>query len=255
MEQKMFKAGNEWLKFIFHLHTKSDTSFKYSGNNFVKDFVDTLLKENIQLAAITNHNLFNFDEFNEINKEAQKQALCILPGLELSINDGKYGLHVLIIFNNNAIVDKDYVNEFLTLIFEGRNRFDEKGKPKPCTSNLKGTLEKLESFGKEHITIAAHVDNNKGFFTTFSPARIKEFITEDIFRTKLLAFQDINSSSRKTFESLLKEIFGKNIRPHVPAYVSFSDAKTLDDIGKRVSYIKIGDFEFSALKFPFLNHE
>ncbi|RLD11437.1 hypothetical protein DRI50_10060, partial [candidate division KSB1 bacterium] len=253
---KPFLMGNEWLKFDFHLHTISDKTYQYTGSNFEADFINALSKNKIKIAAITNHNLFNYDEFLKLRKKAEQKEIWLLPGLELSIADGKYGLHLLIIFTDVEIEDNDFVNDFITIAFAGKDRFDRNGNPVPCFSNLLQIIDKLKDFKRDFITIAAHVDNDKGFFKTFSNSRINELIDKGIFRNQLVAFQDINASSQQKIENLLNQKFGKEkFRTHLPAYVSFSDAKKIEDIGKRFSFICIGDYDFNALKFSFLNHE
>ena len=46
------------------------------------------IKENIGIAAITNHNKFDFNEYKALAKKARKQEIYVLPGVELSVNDG-----------------------------------------------------------------------------------------------------------------------------------------------------------------------
>lgn len=251
-----FLLGNEWLKFDFHLHTISDKSYQYTGLNFEADFINALDNNEIKIAAITNHNLFNYDEYLELRKQAGQKKIWLLPGLELSLADGKYGLHLLIIFTDVEIEDNDFVNDFITIAFAGKERFDQNGYPVPCSSNLLQIIDKLKEFKRNFITIAAHVDNDKGFFKTFSNSRINELIDKGIFRSELVAFQDINASSKQKIENLLIQKSGKaKFRTHLPAYVSFSDAKKIEDIGKKFTFIRIGDYDFNALKFSFLNHE
>lgn len=250
-----FESGNQWLKFDLHLHTISDNSFRYHGTNFEEDFINALIRTKIGIAAITNHNQFNCQEFRTLQSLANHKGIWLLPGIELSVNDGKYGLHLLIVFDDSELKDKDLINEFLTLVFEGSDKFDAQGCPLPCRFDLQNTLQKLDSFKKNYVVIPAHVDNDKGFFTTFSGPRIKDFISQGIFRSQILAFQDINNSSKTNFERWVKEHNNRHSKSFIPAYVSFSDAKEIKNIGKKFSYIKLGDFNFKALKFAFLNYE
>ena len=133
---KPFLMGNEWLKFDFHLHTISDKTYQYTGSNFEADFINALSKNKIKIAAITNHNLFNYDEFLKLRKKAEQKEIWLLPGLELSIADGKYGLHLLIIFTDVEIEDNDFVNDFITIAFAGKDRFDRNGNSKEILSLL-----------------------------------------------------------------------------------------------------------------------
>jgi len=89
-ETSPFAYGSAWVRADFHLHTKADKEFKYGGkeNSFVGAYVDALKKAGIGLAVITNHNKFDADEFKAIRRRARKEGIGLLPGVELSVNDG-----------------------------------------------------------------------------------------------------------------------------------------------------------------------
>src|SRR6266851_10054209 len=85
-----FAYGSEWVRADFHLHTKADKEFKYTGpeNDFVAGYVEGLKKAQIGLGVITNHNKFNAEEFKALRKRARKDVIGLLPGVELSVGDG-----------------------------------------------------------------------------------------------------------------------------------------------------------------------
>lgn len=91
-----FANGSTWLRADFHLHTKTDKEFTYSGdeNSFVAAYIDGLKKAGIGLGVICNHNKFNADEFKALRKKAKKEGIGLLPGTELSVNDGANGVHI-----------------------------------------------------------------------------------------------------------------------------------------------------------------
>ena len=95
----VFKNGSVWLKADFHLHTRADKEFKYDGdeNDFVKIYVDQLKSEEIGIGVITNHNKFDKEEFNTLRKQAAKNYIYLLPGIEFSL---KEGIHILIVFDD-----------------------------------------------------------------------------------------------------------------------------------------------------------
>ena len=251
----LFNNGSKWLKMDLHLHTISDKSFHYSGISFVQDYVNELKKKSVNIAAITNHNQFSYDEYLSLSEKCDEENIWVLPGVELTVNDGKYGLHVLIIFSDTEIKKKDFINDFLTIGFESKNRFDSTNNPLPCNFGLPEIIDKLDSFGHDYLLIPAHVDNDKGFFKSFNSAIYKGFIEKGLFREKIIAFQDINNSSKHNFERILKEVYGDSYLSRIPAYVSFSDSKKIADLGLHPHFIKLGCYDFKALKFAFLNHE
>ena len=118
MSDPMFEYGSRWLKTDFHLHTRADKEFSYQGadNDYINNYVSALRDENINLGVITNHNKFDLDEFKAIRKKAKKSAIGLLPGVELSVQDGSTGIHTLIVFSDEWITNKEnenYIQSFL----------------------------------------------------------------------------------------------------------------------------------------------
>jgi len=250
MREDFFKSGNEWVRIDLHLHTKSDDKFKYNGKDFVKDYIQALKTAGIRIGAITNHNIFNLDEYMQLKQEAEKNDIWLLPGVELEINEGKRGMHILVVFdNNNLKKGNDFINQFTVRQLDLQTRKPNK--------KLEDILNDLNELKRDYILIFAHVDGMKGFLKELKPANYANWIRKGYFRDKILALQDINESSKKNFENEVKKIHGDNWKKYKPAYVSFIDPKSIEDItnkGKE-TYIKIGAFNFSALKFAFLNYE
>lgn len=72
----MFKNGTEWIKADFHLHTKADKEFVYSGEDdrVISDYVNELENKNIKLGVITNHNKFDLHEYRGLKKKQNRKA-------------------------------------------------------------------------------------------------------------------------------------------------------------------------------------
>jgi len=98
----MFKNGACVLRVDFHLHTVKDKEFKYNNksNDFIKKYIQELKKENISVGAITNHNKFDKEEFKAMKKQAKREDILLLPGVELSVKEGANGIHTLIVFSD-----------------------------------------------------------------------------------------------------------------------------------------------------------
>src|SRR5471030_1864935 len=96
----IFNNGSCWIKADFHLHTQADKEFRYRGESdrFISDYVKTLKEADIGLGVITNHNKFDVDEFKALRRAAGREGIGLLPGVELSVNDGKAGVHTLVVF-------------------------------------------------------------------------------------------------------------------------------------------------------------
>ena len=89
----LFQHGSTWVGTDFHMHTRADAEFLYSGDPkvFPSKYIAALKAAGIRVAVVTNHNKFDRDEFKTLAKIAKKEDIFLLPGLELSVKDGSHG--------------------------------------------------------------------------------------------------------------------------------------------------------------------
>lgn len=261
-----FPNGSKYLKADLHLHTKADKEFKCDisdDTDFAEKYVNELKKKDIKIGAITNHNKFKHDEFQLLNTIAIKENIFLLPGIELSVNDGKRGMHTLIIFapedGEKDDNDTSVIETFLTIAFGSNPRFDSRGDPAHCNLNLDATIEKLDELKCHYFIILAHASTNNGFFKELEGGRIKDFLRRGYFRKKILACQNTGNSSRSTLlNSWVKAVVtetGQDEISFIPAFISASDPKNIEEVGARYSNMKIGDYSFDAVKFSLMNPE
>ncbi|TRZ90596.1 MAG: hypothetical protein D4R88_03365 [Methanosarcinales archaeon] len=261
-----FPEGSKYLKADFHLHTIADKEFKTEISNYkeyAKKYVNELKRNDIKIGAITNHNKFDKDDFEIIQSAAMDSGIFLLPGVELSVNDGKRGLHTLVIFapedSEKDVNNTSKIEKFLSLAFKGKSYFDTEGSPLRCDLNLDNTIKELNGLKCHYFLILAHANNNCGFFKELDGGRIKDFLRSGYFRKYILACQDVSGSSKSTFvNNWVKEVAkesGINEINYIPAFISASDPKKIEDIGTKYSYIKIGDYSFDAVRFSLMNHE
>ena len=116
----MFPNGLEWRKADFHLHTRADRHhFRYEGDDadFTNRYIQSLIKANIGVGIITNHNTFNPKEFTGLRSKARKEGIILLPGVELSIKEGQNATHTLVVFADEWIEKgNDWITPFLTSV-------------------------------------------------------------------------------------------------------------------------------------------
>ncbi|MDR2449488.1 MAG: AAA family ATPase [Prevotellaceae bacterium] len=248
---KLFQNGSTWLRADFHLHTKADKEFIYAGedNSFVNDYVAKLVEQGIQVGVITNHNKFNLGEYKAIAKAARKESIYILPGVELSVNDGANGVHTLIVFDpGHWLVDgHDYINQFITTNFVGKHNFEnENGR---SNNSLQATLEQLDKLNKNHFVVMAHVEQNSGLLAEFDGGRIQDLGNNQLFRKSVIGFQKLRTDS-------IRENLNLWLNGIVPCFVEGSDPKSIDEIGKgEPCYIKMGDLNYEAVRFSLIGHK
>lgn len=254
-------CGSTFVRVDLHSHTKEDKEFTnqnwQNNEEFAKSYVDKLEQQSIKIVAITNHNKFVRDEYLVIKKKALVKGILVLPGVEISISDGKSGMHLLCIFQEEAVnVDKFetqcQIEKFIANMFPDR-RFDDGGDPIKSDKNLKEMVKILETmFSIKYMLIPAHVDNSKGCFKEWNFTSIRPLISQDWMRKRIMAFQGIGYSSRKKYENEVHMITTKLGIPDkllIPAYIEASDPKCIEEVGRKYSYIKLGELSFEALFF------
>lgn len=271
----IFSNGSQWLRADFHLHTNADKEFKYkppvgesnSPGNFIKTYVAKLDIEGVQVAAITNHNKFDREEFKRFRKEGKKDGILFLAGVELSVNDGANGIHCLVIFNEEWYSNSggtDFINLFLIEVFgDIANRENENAR---CKKNLLEILKLLKEHkekGRDSFIIMAHVEDRCGFFEELKGGRIKSLIKEKTFQEFVLGFQKV-----RTFDkiSIWKQWFNE-ASVTMPVFLEGSDCKNMKGVGvphqqtidgkkaDKITFLKIGHPSFDAVKFSLINHK
>jgi ABC-type lipoprotein export system ATPase subunit len=243
----MFQNGSKWLRADFHLHTRADKDFPYSGadNDFVNDYVNKLVEQNIGIGVITNHNKFEKDEFVALKKKAAKHGIGLFSGIEFSL---KEGVHILIVFDDNWYKGQtDHINEFLDTAFYGV--------PNPAIPPypnsifcLKEAAEKLDAIGPGYFIVLAHIDTTNGLCKVLQGRTLESFVKQDCF-SKVMAVQ--KSGNPGNYEQICQ------YAGHSVACVEGSDNARdgIGGIGKgRAAYLKIGDFNFEALNYTLTDH-
>lgn len=247
MSHNDFEFGSCWLKADFHLHTRADKEFNYSGedNDYLNQYVHALKSAGVGLGVIANHNKFDRDEFKALRKKARKSGIGLLPGIELSVKDGQSGVHTLVVFSDEWYMNKEQTNHiqsFLSLMFAGVVNFEDENTH--SNHDIFETVQELNQFGRDYFLIFAHVEAPKGLWKELSPGRIKILFENETVRSRVLAFQKVRTQDeRDKFQQALGDLY--------PAEVEGCDAKNLADMStrKHASFLKLGNFSFEAVKF------
>ncbi|MEA1960047.1 MAG: hypothetical protein U9N81_01935 [Bacillota bacterium] len=254
---EIFKSGSVWLRTDFHLHTKSDKEFEYSSeeNQFVNAYVQALKSADIHIGVITNHNKFNLEEFKALRKNARREEIHLLPGVELSVNDGENGIHTLVVFSEEWIENgNDYINQFLGVVFAGKVAAEYQCENARCNYSLLDTITKLEEFRREFFLVFAHVEQKSGLWSELGGGRIIDIGRNKCFVRRTLAFQKVRThdNSRRVCRTKVKSW----LKDWYPAEVEGSDCKSIEEIGRGdPCYLKIGDYTFEAIKYALMDYK
>ena len=249
-----FEDGSQWLRADFHLHTQADKEFTYqdADDEFVRRYIEALKQSGIRVGVITNHNKFDAGEFKALRKRARKESILLLPGVELSVNDGANGVHVLIVFSESWLDNgKDYVSPFITTMFPGKSPEEYENENARSDKNILQVVEELEKTGREYFLVFAHVEQKSGLWKEMGGGKMGDFASPryESVRRRTLAFQKVRTRDEK-------DKVKQWLKGWYPAEVEGCDGKSLDEIGRgRCSYLKIGALTFDAVRYALADHE
>jgi chromosome segregation protein len=241
-----FAHGSRWVRADFHLHTRKDKEFKDTAadQDFVTRYVAALKQADIRVGVITNHNKFDREEFKALRKAAKREDIYLIAGAELSVKDGRNGIHTLVIFHENWIdnqENQDYINSFLGVTFAGQTNYDNSNAR--SNHDLLETIRELDKFERDYLLIFAHVEEDNGLWGALDGGRITEIGKNELFRFRTAAFQKVRTrDKREKVKSWLGDWY--------PSEVEGSDPKAMDEVGRgEPTFIKIGAFTFEAVQF------
>ena len=251
---EIFKYGSAWLRADFHLHTRADKEFTYTGeeNSYVADYIAGLEAAGIQLGVIANHNKFDKDEFKALRKKAKKKNIHLLPGVELSVNDGSNGIHMLIVFSDQWLGNgNDYISPIITGMFPGKAPSEYQHKNGRSDKNILQVVEELDKTSRDYFLVFAHVEQKSGLWSEMSGGKLSDFSENryETVRKRTLGFQKVRTWDDRT------KVQGW-LGGWYPAEAEGSDCKSIAEIGKgEKGFVKLGAFTFDAVKFALIDKD
>jgi len=250
-----------WVRVDLHLHSpNSDTFTLSSGMNIksdeqrkllVKNYVSRLKETGIKIAAITDYNGVSEAWYGGIKEEAAREEITVLPGAELDFPEGKYGLHVLLVFDENESIDG--INRLISS-FDRRPADELFGERKhrriePTSNSLKNLQEVRSSYGNRCLIIFPHPEDDNGLCKSLKTDQIPEYLEVAD------GIEWITPAQRNSILSTgkLKSDFFERF-----AIIENSDPKTIEGIGAkkrkdqlRATFVKLGAANVEALRYAF----
>jgi len=207
-----------------------------------------LNSQDIHVGVITNHNKFNLSEFKALRKAASSAGIYLLPGVEFSLQGGTRGIHVLIVFDDDWIYNKEgqnYIQTFLDSSFVGKANYwcapyDN------SNFTLTALVQHLDQYKKDYFFVMAHVDDDNGMFSELGGRGLNEFIASEEFKLNVYALQKSrNQDNRRRIPNIALVEGTDNAHAGIPAIGLGNevDGKT------QKTFVKLGDFNFAALKY------
>ena len=257
-------SGATFKKFDLHLHAPGtgqkftigeqlDLSSPKQRLEFARRYVrQAREKAGLDLIAITNH---NDTSWVEPLRQAARQVgdgLVVLPGVEVATFSSPC-LHVVVLFD--ADTPADWIERFLDDV--GLPDVDSRFAGNAVQPTQKSFPQLLECIERRHgLAIAAHVCEKNGLLHSSVRGKIKPMMFTD---RRLLAVEipgdldNLDDWTRHVVTNTHQE--GDWRRSRLIACVNSSDAKSLDDIGRRFTYVKCEESSLAALRQAMLDPE
>lgn len=136
------------MKIDIHTHTKKiKTGDSVNRNIDVEKFNDIIRSTDVRILAITNHNHFDLDQYNQFRSKVENHCQ-VWPGVELDILEDGRRAHLIVIVNPNKASD------FHTQV----NSLLENTTPDNFTININNVVKAFDNFDTIYI---AHYNSKK----------------------------------------------------------------------------------------------
>lgn len=121
---------SDWFKIDLHIHTDKSKETKekdYSGNFDINTLKEKLKENNVEIFALTDHNIINVDAYkNYYNSYNEKTDPLLLLGIELDIQGSSKSYHSLLVFNHCEINAVEKISKALEEKFTNKGITDKK---------------------------------------------------------------------------------------------------------------------------------
>jgi len=252
--------GANWMKVDLHLHSPGVESFTLPSGfdlssddkreKLAKEYIKKMEEAQIKIGAITDYNGVRKKWFESIKNKVKDKGIVIFPGVELSLKltGGKYGLHLLLIFEQDVNIEG--LNTFLRSLDKNpQESLLEGRKHRDIESRLE--LEELISKIREKykcLVVFPHPEDDKGLLDTFNPSQSAKYLMS--IKPDAIEYISKEGKNKLISTNELPSDYFKKI-----AILENTDPKCLDDIGTkkrdgklRATYYKLSSFDIDALK-------
>ena len=275
--------GARWFKADLHVHTIDD----YQGGRakmpdgvagspadpdaqaqYVRLFLQAVVRSGVQVVGLTPHSARAGDgpetsatwriveEWNEGLDDDKvpfrDKIYAVFPGFEPSFNDGKEGLHLLLLFDPE-IGRERYLKAF-DLVMDGITPWQD-GKLQISGKRADGAFDWLKEFRERErldgedwnsLVLAPHIDTSKGLLGAQKAQVLQRFDHGAVAGLEL--------GDEKLPEETLRSRpwLREGMEAYRQAFFHASDAYRLDEIGWRHGWVKLANPRIEALRQAFI---
>ncbi|MGB7061297.1 MAG: hypothetical protein WBF13_02945 [Candidatus Zixiibacteriota bacterium] len=276
-------SGAEFVKVDLHVHTpasgdaqaKNKYNFKFvisdipkslkSAKQLAEKIVGGVIEKGIRLIAITDHNSPSNTHpedltntwYQLLKDKAKGRDLCVLPGVEISTDD----LHMLVILDPKEEEPAAYTTHRINFLLQDcKFSLGEYGDYRATgMSSLFDVLQYIEDLGTSCIAIPAHIDGGKKAMLAVykGPSNVFNKLLNHPHLNAVEVVKDTTPAKKKMGKKSVKDYFEhlRDDNRSPIAYIQDSDGHSIPDIGKRFTYIRMGEPGFWSLKNALENPE
>jgi len=250
-------GGATWHRLDLHLHSPGVLTFippkgtkREDGIGLADAYVDQLATQGISVAAITDYNGVNIEWFEVTSAKASNRGIILLPGVEMTFRQYKYGLHILAIFAGDTNLES--LNTFLRSLDKdpGTSLFDNQGSHRDIDlkTSLTSALKDLRS-QFSCLLVLPHPDQTNGLCKSLT-AEVAAKLLMEIEPDAVECCPD-KEKNRLQSTGVLPANFWDQL-----ASVEFSNPKRIEEIGTRyrtngtlrATYLKLSATNLDALR-------
>ena len=282
--------GARWFKADLHIHTIDDhpggrAKFPADVNGppgseetitaYARRFLQGAVRQGVRVLGITPHSPRVGDgpetsavwriveEWNsgvdDDDRPFRDKLFAVFPGFEPSFRDGASGLHLLFLFDPEIGCDR-YLRAF-DLVMGGASPW--RGNELQLSSRYAGeafheirALHRRESPSAQaggrqwsYIVLAPHIENPKGLLGAQKAQVLK------LFQHGEVAGLELGDGKLPEDTVAKRSWLSKGMAEHRQAFFHGSDAYTVDDVGKRHTWLKLAEPRIEALRQAFIAHD
>jgi hypothetical protein len=233
-----YQNGSNWRKWDLHFHTPSSPDYKDKSITN-QEIIDVLLKNEISVVAITDHQLMDLDRIKELQSLGLRNNITVIPGIEiLSDSRGKEPIHFIGLFSETS--DIDYIWGQLENNTNLRRIRGENKKPDEIYCDLKDTALLIKKLGGIVTIHAGKKSNSIECITDSLPHTMAE-------KADIADNVDIFELGKETDQKDYNEIVFPSIKKIFPMIVCSDNHNIKDYKLKQNCWIK-ADTTFNGLR-------
>lgn len=222
---------------------------------FLDDYMSSARAASIEVIAVADHNTGEW--IDDVKAAGLRHGIIVFPGCEITTHTGSDGVHLIILGGpDKTSQDFDRLIHGCLGFDQGNPPFLERAGTKIPGSSTKTLIQILDDLPEGYLAIAPHALNDNG---VASAKTVKgDMRWRALHHERLVAIDpgDCTDTTGDGFGAKLRRRELSDFpRLRELAYISTSDAYSLDAIGSRFTWLRMGEVSIEALRQTFLDHE